>query len=262
MKLCNLLFLFILWLMVSCTPVQVIITATPGSPPTAAVSATVEPSTAIPSTNTPLPTPTREMSEHQQCAVIHADCYVNENPTLLDGVIRHTTWGGRNLDIPQGYRAKISASPSPFVYCKGEYRGCQFEFHWIAGSWGFQTEDITLYPDTVYMVKMVYTIHANCAPGSTCDLSNLSVGSNVFLNDRPTILTPQPVANRTGVRQESVWAIQVTGTENESVIAAIQTYLNVQWGVFAEPAKFTIHEIGIIAQPNNFDGYIYPIVRN
>lgn len=258
MNLRNLLFLLIL-LLVACTPVQVIITATPGSLPTDAVSATVEPSA------TPVPvlmTPTQEVSEHQRCAITHMDCYVNVNPSLIDGIITHTMWGGRNLDVPQGYRPKISASPSPFVYCYAWMRGCQFEFQWLGGSWGYQTEDVTLYPDTVYIVKMVYTINANCAPGNTCDLSNLSVGSNVYLNDRPTILTPQPVANRTGEEQESVWAIRITGDENQSVIAAIQTYLNVQWAVFAEPAKFTIHEIGIIAQPDNFMGYVFPIVRN
>jgi hypothetical protein len=249
----------------------VFVTATPEGTlqPTDAISTTVAPTIEASLTSVPNPSPTRqfptntpEASEHQQCAIAHINCYVNENPTLLNGVIRHTLWGGRNLDIPQGYRAKISASPSPFVYCKTEYRGCQFEFHWIAGSWGFQAEGVTLYPDTAYMIKMVYTVHANCAPGNTCDLSNLSVGSNVYLNDRPTILTPQSVANRTGVQQESVWAIQVVGTENESVVADIQTYLNVQWSVFAEPAKFTIHEIGVIAQPSDFDGYVYPIVRN
>jgi hypothetical protein len=70
MKLRNLLFLFVLLLM-ACTPVQVIITATPGTLPTGAVSATVEPSATsaqVIVTNTPRPVSSPTTETMQTCS--------------------------------------------------------------------------------------------------------------------------------------------------------------------------------------------------
>jgi hypothetical protein len=207
---------------------------------------------------TPDPTPTQEVSQHQLCVRQgQGDCYVNINPLLLGGSITHTFVNGRYVAVPEGYRPKLATSPAPFVYCKPEYRGCQIEFHWLAGSFGFQAEEVTLYPDTVYLIKMLYTMNAACAPGNTCSAGNISEGAIIFINDNyRVVLTEQPVETLSGPG-EAVWAIRVAGTE--PMLVDVQAFFSVQWAVFAEPAKVVIHQIGVIAQPSDYQGYIYPV---
>jgi hypothetical protein len=112
------------------------------------------------------PTPTQEvwLSLHQQSAIAHVNsCLVNQNPTLIGDTITYTIWNGRNTDIPQGYRFAPVTSPSPFVYCYASLPGCRFEFQWLQGNMGYQAEDVTTYPDTVYLIKLPYSLNAACS---------------------------------------------------------------------------------------------------
>ena len=253
--------LCILAVLTSCQPIgYIVVTATP-PPQVIIVTATPEQFETATPVVTEDGTPTQEVwvSPHQQCAVEHVNsCIVNENPTLVGGTIRHTMWNGRNTDIPEGYRFAPVTSPSPFVYCYASLPGCRFEFQWLQGNLGYQAEDVTIYPDTVYLIKLVYSLNAACSQGNNCSADQLSVGSQVFINDSRTRLNNQPVPARVGQNFEAIWAIRLPAGDYYAT-AAIQVYLSVQWATFANPANFIIHEISIIAQPSDYRGYIYPL---